>query len=712
MSAITAWFEPERARLWGRSAFAVLLAHLAAITLLFLQIQERPPPPLAGSPIALDVQLASLPASSPFAASSPRRVPSQPQQQPPSRRPQLATAAPVRPLAKMQSLAQEVAPAPPNAAAAANAGATSAPAGLSGLGTSNMTEQLWLSEVKARLESFKEYPSSAIAAMQQDTVMLQFSVDRAGKVTSSRIDSAHHYQALEQEAQQMLRLADPLPALPPQLHLEGSVITVPVQFALSFRYCNGSHCQTVSAPLANAGKGKLKAMPAAAPALTDCVAPATPAPAPAGATATPEQMQAYRERLNQYLVAGGNQLGCLSQVPGAIAADSRKNLAQQLHALVANFNAQAQLFESHAQAQALQARQTRQRQLQALAAQAYGVCKRPTAPRAPGSALTTQVRSVPRFGLVITQEVVDQSSAQSYRRELVSYQSAVRTYVACLRQAAVAGSAPERGLGSDQRAQLDQTGAHLGNAAIESFNQLVAGFNAQVPHLHQQALAAQALAAQAQTLAEVNVRGAAIFPNSTWSVPAPLPANECIYITRFGQTYHAQLCNPTYVTRASGLSQILKSKPLAGDSMDVRVQKIEANRIADQMADPAMAKATQQEAIAALHGFPHSECGHPPCGQPILGIAATTEHGVQLQQGTAPPLQTTSYSVSELQIAGRHLSLTIGGKSDNAAGGVDLSTMHFDLVLSPDNQTLHGYCWTQLPGGGQQRQDCVLRRHD
>jgi hypothetical protein len=183
-------------------------------------------------------------------------------------------------------------------------------------------------------------------------------------------------------------------------------------------------------------------------------------------------MLAYRERLDQYVIAGGNQLECLGQVPGAIALGSRKTLSQQLHALVDNFNSQEQLFESQAQAKALQAKETRQRQLLALAMQAFDTCKLPTAPPTPQSALTA-------------------ATAQSYRRQIIGYQSAMRTYLACVHQTDLAGRAPERGLASDQRLQVELTGAQLGKAATQSFNQAVTDYNTQVQRLRKQALAAQ-----------------------------------------------------------------------------------------------------------------------------------------------------------------------------------------------------------------------------
>lgn len=683
MNAIAARWEFEQARLWTGSALTALLMHLVPVALLVLYLHWSPKPPrLAGSQAALDVELASPPPAAAPAASSPKPQPApQPQTRQP-RLPPLVTVKSVQPLSQMQPIPQPDA-VPSRTAPVAPAAATSAPVEPSDLdarGAPDLGLQVWEDEIVARLAGYKEYPSSALKQMQQDTVSLHISVDHAGQVTYSRVDSTHHYQALEQEVQQMLRLAGRLPAPPSQLSSH-AVVTVPVQFALDFMpniLCSGSHC-----PSARGAQSKPKAVAPPPPTLASCTAAASPGPAPAAATATLEQMRAYRERLNQYLAAAGNQLACLSQVREANTLASRDSLTGQLKSMVDDFNTQAHAFEAKAQARALQAQQARQRQAQALAAQTYATCKLPSTPPAPGSALTAD-------------------AAPSYRRQLAGYQSAVRSYVDCLRQANLAAAAPERGLASDQRAQLAQTAVQLGNAAIQSFNQVVTGFNAQVPHLRQQALAAEVQ----QNLAEAVVRGTAIFPSSTWSVPAPLPADECFRILRIGQTYRAQLCNPAYVTTASGLAQLLKSTPQVSDSSAVRAQKIRTNEAADAIAsEPGMEKATQQEGIAALHGVFPGQCKQA-CGQPpILGIAIAPKVGVQIQtENGASRLQTTtSYSVSELQVAGRHLSMTISGKSDNAAGGVDSSTVHFDLVLSPDNRTLSGYCWT-----GQERQACTL----
>jgi TonB family protein len=682
VNAIANRWGPEEVRLWGGSAFGALLLHLVPAALLVLYIHWPPQPqPPAGSRTEMDVELApAMPSGASPAASSAQAQARTTQA--PAKPAQLAMVNPVRPLGEMKPVSQPDAPSS-NAAPAANVGAASAPVGTSDLGSAaaGMTLQLWLEEVRARLKSHMEYPDSAIQKMQQegvmqDTVMLKFSVDHAGKVTYSGVDSEHHYQDLEQETQLMLRLSSALPA-PPQGVSPDAVINVPVQFVLELSpiLCGGADC-----PTAQIAQSKPHLAPPPKPTLDSCTAATNPGPAPDGSTATLEQMRTYRDTLNQYLAAGGNQLACLSQVQDVSAPALRDTLARQLHSMVDEFNAQAHQFEAKAQAQALQAQQARERQAQALAAQVYGACTAPPALKAPAT-LSAQ-------------------AGEAFRRQLIDYESAVHSYVACLQQADLAATGPARGLASDQRAQLHQSAAQLGNTAIASFNQLAGRFNAQVPQIR------KAIATQEQ-LAEAQVRGTAIFPSSTWDLPVPLPPDECVYIIEIGQSYRAQLCKSDYFRAISNLSQVVQNSYQGVDSQQEPGPLLAEKAVASAAADAMPAEATQQEAIAAQHGFPADGGCTLYCAAPILGIAVTTQAGFAGQvQPSGPQSERISYSVSELRVTGRHIAMTISSRSDNDSRNQGVNPVQFDLVLSPDNQTLHGYCSTE-----QRHWECVLPRH-
>lgn len=318
MNAIANRWGPREVWLWSGSALGALLLHLVPATLLVLYIDwtpRLPPPP--GSPTEMDVELTAMPSAAPPAASSALQAPSPSQTKQMSAKPTLIVVNPVRPMGAMKPAPQQAnADSAANAPPAAPVGAASAPVATSDLGAaaSEMTVQLWVAEVKAQLKSHMEYPSDAIQTMQregvmQDTVTLNFSVDHTGRVTYSHVESEHHYQDLEQETRLMIQLASSLPVPPSLVSSPDTVVTVPVQFQLEFSptLCSGSNCST-----AKAAQSQPHAVPPPRPTLDSCMPAPSPGPAPAGLAATLAQMDTYRDSLNRYLAAAGNQLACLS----------------------------------------------------------------------------------------------------------------------------------------------------------------------------------------------------------------------------------------------------------------------------------------------------------------------------------------------------------------------------------------------------------------
>jgi protein TonB len=607
MSAITAPFNDERTRLWTSSACAALLAHLAVVALLLLHV-DRQQPVLHGTAEALDVELAGPPASlvAPSAAVAPVQ---QPPPTPPRPQPQVAAVQPVKPLAQLQPIAQQPEPSQPLSGApeaatsvmpaAAEASTQAVPdlaVSASTLGQPNAPaspEQLWLAQVIARLERYKSYPRSAKKRDQQDTVTLQFTVNPAGQVMSSSVDSRYHYRVLEDEVREMLRLASPLPPLPKQLADSQIVWHVPMDF----------HLLAHKPPSVAAS----------------CAKPADLGAAPTGPEVTLAQLQAYRARLNEYVAAARSEFDCLGGGSEATA------LAAQLQGHVDRFNAQAQAFEAKAAAQALQAQQARQAaaarlaQAQATAVRGYAACTPPSAPHRPSAA------------------------TQAYRKELLGYEATVHVYVACIHQVQLAAGSALTGA---QRTVLARRAVQLANAAMLPFNQSVAVYNAQLEALQarERALERQRSNFRSATqfsLAEVTAAQAFV---NTWDTAAPLPAGDCIRITRSGRSYQAQLCKSRY------------AKPVLVSN------------------------------------------DHMPRGA-VVGIGK-------------PPTpmddpQTTAYLVSDLQVIGTHLILTIDRKSNVASMGEDdWSSIHFDFTVSSDGRRLVGQCWT-----AQKRWDCQLPRH-
>ena len=88
----------------------------------------------------------------------------------------------------------------------------------------------WKRKVVALLERNKRYPAAARARNDKGTAQLAFSLDRQGKVTAARVTHSSGSVALDHEALDLLRRAQPFP--PPPAAMPGAQVdlTVPVRF--------------------------------------------------------------------------------------------------------------------------------------------------------------------------------------------------------------------------------------------------------------------------------------------------------------------------------------------------------------------------------------------------------------------------------------------------------------------------------------------------
>jgi protein TonB len=88
----------------------------------------------------------------------------------------------------------------------------------------------WKTQVVSMLERNKRYPAAARSRNEQGTAQLAFSLDRQGRVTSSKIVRSSGSTALDQESLELVRRAQPFP--PPPSSLPGAEInlSVPVRF--------------------------------------------------------------------------------------------------------------------------------------------------------------------------------------------------------------------------------------------------------------------------------------------------------------------------------------------------------------------------------------------------------------------------------------------------------------------------------------------------
>jgi len=91
----------------------------------------------------------------------------------------------------------------------------------------------WKSELVARLERYKRYPSDAQSRGEQGIAHLSFSVDRSGGVHHAHIVQSSGSSALDRETLALIERAQPLP--PPPADIAGAQIAIVVPIRYNFR---------------------------------------------------------------------------------------------------------------------------------------------------------------------------------------------------------------------------------------------------------------------------------------------------------------------------------------------------------------------------------------------------------------------------------------------------------------------------------------------
>ncbi|TWB46586.1 energy transducer TonB family protein [Nitrospirillum viridazoti] len=227
---------------WFVSLAAILGIHAAPAFVAawwFTPVESMPPPP----PPAIMVDMAPMPVP-PEAA--PAEIPPRPQEhrvetaasRPSIKIPPLphvakaaaALAAPPRPQPQSttdETPATETIPQLP--AAASPSPAASVPRVAAGPSVSVPT---WQGLLLAQLERFKRYPADAQTRHQQGVAYLRFTMDRDGRVLSSRLEKSSGYELLDREVQALIERAQPLPKPPPELGSDRVELVVPIAFSL------------------------------------------------------------------------------------------------------------------------------------------------------------------------------------------------------------------------------------------------------------------------------------------------------------------------------------------------------------------------------------------------------------------------------------------------------------------------------------------------
>lgn len=227
---------PRRPRARGRRALALVaaLAFHAAPLLLLIRFVVPAPIPLEEPPVIV-VALVRSNAAPPRAPSEQIDGPKQIQAS--ASRPIPRPPVPLRVQAEApQAVNIPVAPPLPRAAerqtpAPATTAPVSRPAPPSP--SASTAPQDWKARLLAHLESKKRYPPSAQRLRQEGVVHVRFTMDRAGRVLTARIERASGRSLLDREALALLERAQPLP--PPPVEVQGATLELvaPVEFFLA-----------------------------------------------------------------------------------------------------------------------------------------------------------------------------------------------------------------------------------------------------------------------------------------------------------------------------------------------------------------------------------------------------------------------------------------------------------------------------------------------
>jgi periplasmic protein TonB len=93
-------------------------------------------------------------------------------------------------------------------------------------------EPSWLTNVVRQLQRFRRYPAAARSRKEEGTVMLSFSVDRAGHVLSRTIARSSGHPDLDDEVMALIARAEPLPPFPASMPQQQMDLTLPMRFTL------------------------------------------------------------------------------------------------------------------------------------------------------------------------------------------------------------------------------------------------------------------------------------------------------------------------------------------------------------------------------------------------------------------------------------------------------------------------------------------------
>jgi protein TonB len=214
------WFEdddPRELRRWAIAAAIVLGVHLGGVGL-YAYLHQPEELGDETSPITIDLTPSDDTVDQPEIAPVPESQPKTVDQPPPP------------PPDTSEAVMEPQEPPPPQPVQETRPPSPAVPARVKG-GAPRIAPS-WQTELVRRLEQYKRYPSDAQSRGVEGIVMLNFSVDRNGRVLAHEIVRSSGHPELDKEVVSMIERAQPLPPFPPSMPEEKLDLTVPIRFSL------------------------------------------------------------------------------------------------------------------------------------------------------------------------------------------------------------------------------------------------------------------------------------------------------------------------------------------------------------------------------------------------------------------------------------------------------------------------------------------------
>jgi TonB family protein len=96
----------------------------------------------------------------------------------------------------------------------------------------NQTKDEYVKLVSSLISNNKEYPTKSQKEGHEGKTIVDIQIDPSGKILSEKIQTSSGYEELDNEAIEMIKKSNPLPAPPIEISKKQIIISVPISFKL------------------------------------------------------------------------------------------------------------------------------------------------------------------------------------------------------------------------------------------------------------------------------------------------------------------------------------------------------------------------------------------------------------------------------------------------------------------------------------------------